>query len=244
MIDKILEVEGIQKLVQKEKVKYLLGDNMALLRWMKDQMMYKYFHVGIVDPPYGVGIGDMRLGTSSKAKKREYVMGKWDYEVPTLEYWYLLNYVCRDLIIWGGNYFTDMFGQVTKHDGKLDVIKPGRCFIVWDKKSRDLDFADCELALTTYDKNARIIEKARNLTAEDVNKRHPTQKPVYLYDYLHLNFVERNQRVLDTHGGSFNHAIAAIKNGVDLTIIDQEESYFRSGIGAAQDMLSKPRLMF
>ena len=40
------------------------------------------------------------------------------------------------------------------------------------------------------------------------------------------NFAEPGQRILDTHGGSMSHAIAAHKLGFDLTIIEKDPVYY------------------
>lgn len=227
------EVEGIVTIRHQNAQRFILGDNMALLRWIKQEMLFGYFHVGIVDPPYGISVGDMNLGATKNSKPRNFEMGKWDNAVPTQEYWDLLRYACRNIICWGGNYFTK----------ELDWA--GRCYIVWDKLNPNMSFAPSELALTTFDRNPIHIPCARNKSADEENeKRHPTQKPVYLYDKLHLDFVERGHKVLDTHGGSFNHAIAAFKNNVELTIIEREKSYFKSGLEAYAAAAIKPRLLF
>lgn len=220
------DVPGIEAIAPRKPVTFILGDNMQYLRWMKDNMKKGHFHCGIVDPPYAIEVGKMNLGATKDSKPRDYEMGNWDAEVPSQEYWDLLRYVCRDLIVWGGNYFTKEFDW------------SGRCFYVWDKKNNGMSFADCELALTTFDKNARVIPKSRALGDDDGSKRHPTHKPSYLYDYLHLQHDLKGKRVLDTHGGSFSHSIAAYKNGTDLTIMDREKSYFESGL-AAYDHVSQ-----
>ena len=268
-------IDGISSFVEKKHdsslhkpITIAHGDNMALLRYMKEEMMRNYFHIGIVDPPYGISVGDMKLGANKDSKPRSYEMGKWDNEVPSLEYWFLLSYVCKDLIIWGGNYFTGtnvaIYEIEYKNESKLytqditPIIKsnnenikkinfskgvvPGRCFYYWDKMNNGMSFADGELALTTLDKSARNILKSRNLMQQDGEKRHPTQKPSYLYDAIHLENNLQGKRVLDTHGGSFSHAIAAFRNKVELLIIDREESYYKSGLEAFEKEFSKARL--
>jgi len=225
------------EVVDKKPVTFILGDNMEYLRWCKKNMMFKYFHVGIVDPPYGISVGDMNLGSTQEQKKaKKYEMGEWDHEVPTQEYWELLWYCCRNLVIWGGNYFTNEIGKAD--------IPSGRCFIFWDKLQGYRMMAHGELALTTFDKNAVKIEHSRgHLTKEDGDRRHPTMKPVYLYDYIHLHFVDKMQRVLDTHGGSHTHAIAAGKNNVNLTIIERQKSYHDDGVKNYIEQIEfKPRL--
>ena len=231
-LEQLIDVEGIFNIQPRKNVTFIHGDNMSLLRWMKEEMMMGYFHVGIVDPPYGISVGSMNLGATKDSKPRKYEMGEWDSEIPTQEYWDLLKYVCRNVIVWGGNYFTKEFNWA------------GRCFYVWNKKNNGMSFADCELALTTFDKNARIIPKSRSLGADDGDKIHPTHKPSYLYDYLHLQHELRGKKVLDTHGGSFSHAIAAYKNGVNLTIIEKQKSYFDEGLKQYENASQKGRLNF
>lgn len=229
----LVDVPDLHELIEHRPVTFILGDNMQYLRWCKDNMKKGYFHVGIVDPPYAIEVGKMNLGATKDSKPRDYEMGNWDNAVPTQEYWDLLRYCCRELIVWGGNYFTKEFDW------------SGRCFYVWDKKNNGMSFADCELALTTFDKNARVIPKSRALTSDgDGEKRHPTHKPSYLYEYLHLQHELKGKRVLDTHGGSFSHAVAAYKENVNLTIIERQESYFRSGVANYKEASQKGRLLF
>lgn len=209
-------------------VTFLFGDNMILLRWLKDNMMKGKFHCGIVDPPYGISVGSMNLGDTKDSKPRNFKMGDWDNEIPTLEYWYLLRYACRNLVVWGGNYFTK------------ELPFAGRSFDVWDKLNENMSFAWGELALTDFDMLPSRIQAARTKKSDyhDGDKRHPTQKPVYVYDFQHLKYELKGKKVLDTHGGSFSHAIAAAKTGVELTIIDSERSYFDSGVKAYKETTS------
>lgn len=230
------ENSGIWKVQKLKPVTFLHADNMAFLRWMKSELMYKYFHLAIVDPPYGIDAGKLNFGSMAAERTDEWKeinRSTWDSEVPDQEYWDLLTYVSRNIIAWGGNYFTK----------ELDWS--GRCFGLWDKGTDKMSFAFGELALTTFDRNPFRIAKPRNSKGEDDgDKRHRTQKPVYIYDYLHLNFVEKNQRVLDTHGGSFTHAIAASKNNINLTIMDREERYFNDGVEAYKQGTVKGRFAF
>lgn len=220
------------EITQRDCVKFVLGDNMEFMRNLKEEGKYQCFDIGIVDPPYGISVGGMNLG-GTKDTIRDYKMGDWDGAIPTKEYFELLDYVCKDWIIWGGNYFVS------------ELTRNGRCFVVWDKLTRGLSFADGELALTTFDKSAFIIGEPRNKKRDDsTKKRHPTQKPVYLYDFLHLKFAEKGMRILDTHGGSHSHAIAAYKNNIELTIIERDRSYYDSGIQAFDQEFSKNRIRF
>ena len=217
----------IDNQVKKTSVLFLLGDNMKMLRWLKDNMMKGHFHCGIVDPPYGISVGDMKLGATKNSKPREYEMGNWDHETPTQEYWDLLRYACRNLIVWGGNYFTK------------EINFNGRSFDVWDKQNENMSFAWGELALTDYDMLPSRICAARNKASDyaDGKKRHPTQKPVYVYDFLHTKYDLKGKKVLDTHGGSHSHAIAAGKTGALLTIIERQDSYHKDGVKAYMETM-------
>lgn len=55
---------------------------------------------------------------------------------------------------------------------------------------------------------------------------HPTEKPIQLYKWLLQNYAFPNQRILDTHGGSMSHAIAAHDLKFDLTIIEKDKIYY------------------
>jgi len=75
-----------------------------------------------------------------------------------------------DFILWGGNYFTDF-------------LPPSSCWIVWDKRGdmSSNNFADCELAWTSFDKPARVYKQvwAGMIREGESEKRvHPTQKPI------------------------------------------------------------------
>lgn len=234
------------KIVEKYPVTFIHGDNMEFMRECREKMMWKHFHMGIVDPPYGIEVTTLNLGSTKDSKPKNYERGDWDSKPPEQEYWNLLWYLCRNIIVWGGNYFTSNFGRVTDlRSGEMTGIPNGRCFYVWDKYDRGKSFADGELALTTIDKNSRVIQQGRTKRgSNDGDKRHDTQKPVYLYDFIHIDNDLRGKKVLDTHGGSHTHAIAAYINNVKLTIIEKQESFHLSGIKAYEDASRKGRLIF
>jgi len=225
------ELDGIEKIVREDPVTFIHGDCMDFLRKCKEEMMFKHFHVGIVDVPYGINVGNMNLGSDKSSKPKNFEMGEWDAEVPTKEYWDLLEYCCRNIVAWGGNYITK------------EINWSGRCFVYWSKKQGYAVMAHGELALTTFDMNAVEFEHSRgHLQNQDEERRHPTQKPVRLYDFLHLKFCEKGQRILDTHGGSHSQAIAAARNNMKLTIIEKNKSYHDSGLESYKKSLVKKTL--
>jgi site-specific DNA-methyltransferase (adenine-specific) len=163
--------------------------NMDCMEYMR-QFPDKFFDLACVDPPYGIGAGKMTLG---KGKRKKYSAGKeWDSSIPDDEYFDELQRVSKEQIIWGGNYFD---------------LPPTKCFLIWDKKNDDRDFAECELAWTSLDSVARMFRmRPQNM---DGGKQHPTQKPIQLYRWIFKNYAQPGFKILDTHLGSGSSRIAA-----------------------------------
>jgi site-specific DNA-methyltransferase (adenine-specific) len=112
--------------------------NMDCMEGMK-QYPDKYFDLAIVDPPYGIGeSGKTNKSRSKLAKSKDYGNKDWDFDSPELPYFHELRRVSKNQIIWGANHFIH----------KIPYSSP--CWIVWDKVNGDNDFADCELAWTSF----------------------------------------------------------------------------------------------
>jgi len=175
----------------------------------------KHFDLAIVDPPYGIGASEMQMG---KGKNKQWEKGKgWDSKPPTMEYFDELWRVSRRQIIWGGNYFP------------MPAIGG---WIFWDKaRDKDVSFADGELAWTNFLTTLKkITVRYDGFIGADVERIHPTQKPVALYRALLENYAKPGQRVLDTHLGSGSHAIAAHYFGAHLTACEIDADYFAAAM--------------
>jgi site-specific DNA-methyltransferase (adenine-specific) len=180
------------------------GDCMEYMAGIAD----KGFDLAIVDPPYGLGDKKLTQGGTwaSKHKKGDCA---WDV-APSSDYFLELQRASKNWIVWGGNYFS--------HE-----LPAARCFIVW-RKLQMLGMhtmADCELALTSFDKNAKIWDG--NNAADRI---HPTQKPKELYDWLLHNYAKPEQRIFDTHLGSGSSAIAAYYFGCEFVGVELDPDYF------------------
>ena len=94
--------------------------------------------------------------------------------------------------------------------------------------SSDNDFADGELAWTSYSGALRKITKTWvGANAKDEAERiHPTQKPIYLYKWILDRFAREGFKVLDTHLGSGSIAVACWDMGFDLTAYEIDKEYF------------------
>ena len=134
--------------------------------------------------------------------------------VPTKEYFEELFRVSKNQIIWGGNYF-------------IDMLYPTRCFLIWDKKARMNTLADCEMAWTSFDKNAKIFTHVRNTSEKRI---HICQKPIALYEWIFTNYAQKGDKILDTHLGSGSSAIAAHKCGMEFVGCETNREYYESAL--------------
>jgi site-specific DNA-methyltransferase (adenine-specific) len=179
--------------------------NMELMARYPDN----YFELAIVDPPYGIDINSS--GTHFKEK---YDIKEWDKSTPSTEYFNELKRVSKNQIVWGGNYFLDRLGNC-------------KCFIIWDKKiAEDMSFAMCEMAWTSFKNGAKIYKN----TATQINRIHPTQKPVKLYEWLLMRYAKEGDKILDTHLGSGSIAIACHNLKFDLTACELDKEYYEASL--------------
>ena len=194
------------------------GDCMDYMRDYPDN----YFDLGCVDPPYGIGESADKE-SRNRVASNWYTPKSWDDKPPAPDYFDQLKRISKNQVIWGANHFIDNFPFMCNSP----------CWIVWDKQNGDSDFADCELAWTSFKTAVRRFrfQWAGMLQGNMKNKEfriHPTQKPRKLYDWLLANYAEPGQKVLDTHLGSGSSAIAAHYFGVDFVGIEIDEDYYKA----------------
>lgn len=192
--------------------------NMDCLHYMK-QCEDKQFDLAIVDPPYGININKQAQGKGGGvAKKIEYTKKDWDSNIPSKEYFAELKRISKNQIVWGGNYFIEMLDNTP-------------CFIVWDKDNGETDFADCELAWTSFNTSVRKIKwkwsgMLQQNMANKEKRIHPTQKPAKLYEWLLMNYAKEGNKIIDTHLGSGSIALACYDLKFDLVGIEIDNEYF------------------
>ncbi len=197
----------------------LNADCMEVMKHIRDGE----FELSCVDPPYGIGEnGDRNASRGKLAIAQNYkAFAGGDREPPSLEYFAELQRVSKNQIIWGANHFIDR------------IAKPSPCWIVWDKVTGNSDFADSELAWTSFKTAVRNFrfQWSGMLQGDMKNKEpriHPTQKPIKLYEWILTNYAKPGQRILDTHGGSMSSAIAAHYFGVDFVGCELDVDYFNA----------------
>lgn len=169
----------------------------------------KHFDLCIADPDYGL---DKKIsGGGTWAAKYKGFDGSLGGK-PSKDLIKELNRVSRNQIIWGGNYF-------------IDMLYPSRCFLVWDKKARLETLADCEMAWTSFDKNAKIFTHPRNTSEKRV---HICQKPIALYSWILDNYAKVGDKIFDPFLGSGSSRIAAYKKGFDFYACELDKEYYEA----------------
>ena len=177
----------------------------------------KYFDLSVVDPPYGIGEDGKKNHSRGKlAKTNKYLIKNWDRQKPDVTYFNELLRVSKNQIIWGGNYYG---------------LAGSSCWLVWDKINGKSDFADCELAWTSFSSSVRkfTYRWSGMLQGDMKNKElriHPTQKPIKLYDWIFTHYAKPGMRILDTHVGSGSSRISADKHGLDFIGYELDLDYW------------------
>lgn len=206
-----------------DKIEITNEDNMALMARYPDN----YFDLAIVDPPYGI-LNKTKRGRDHKFNMKEY--SQWDVK-PDNEYFDELFRVSKNQIIWGGNYFGQLWTRSPYNKG----------FIIWDKKQPETlnNFSMAEMAWSSLDKPSKIFEFS---VRKNSNKIHPTQKPVELYEWLLKMYAKQDDKILDTHLGSGSIAIACHDYGFELTACELDSEYFDKAIERIKNHVSQQKL--
>ena len=115
----------------------------------------------------------------------------------------------------------------------LDHLGAASCIIVWDKKRRGLDQADCEIAWTNLPGQSRIFEyKWNGMLQENMKSKeeriHPTQKPVMLYSWILSKFSKPGDKILDTHVGSASSLIACHRAGLEYWGFELDPVFYKA----------------
>ena len=183
----------------------------------------KYFSLCICDPPYGIG----ESGKTNKTRGKQAVAKDYksfhgdDLKSPDVEYFQELMRVSKNQIIWGANHYMSK------------IPYDSSCWIVWDKQNGETDFADCELAWTSFKTAVRKFEfrwqgmLQGNMKVKEI-RIHPTQKPVALYKWLLTNYAKEGDLILDTHVGSASSLIACHELGFDAVGFELDPDYYNA----------------
>lgn len=195
----------------------------ALMAGVKADMVF-------TDPPYGIDVGNQSQGKGGGiAKKINYGVNEWDKDIPYEAINVALSF-SDCCVLWGANYYADR-------------LPPSSCWIVWDKDNGETDFADVELAWTSYKKAARLVKwKWAGMLQQDMKNKekrvHPTQKPVALAEWTFDKF-SAGATVLDLFGGSGSTLIACEKTGRIARLMELDPRYVDVIVKRWQDFTGK-----
>lgn len=194
--------------------------NMDCMDGMKE-FPDKYFDLAVVDPPYGIGESGEKNHTRGKmAMAKDYKpFDGIDLKAPDKKYFDELLRVSKNQIIFGANHFISRMPY------------DSHCWIVWDKDNGETDFADCELAWTSFDTAVRKFKyRWQGMLQENMKNKefriHPTQKPKALYDWIFSRYAERGMKFLDTHVGSASSLMAAHDAGLQYVGFEKDKYYY------------------
>ena len=189
-----------------------------------------HFDLAIVDPPYREKNSPPKHKRLYKSLERHKSYGNYattrltqkkvfmsDWKKPKQDFFDELFRVSKNQIVWGANNY-------------MDYLPNTNCYVVWAKHQPLPQYADCELAWTSFSKPAKVFDFLIHKSTAN-NKAtggiiHPTQKSVKLYEYLLNTFSEKGQKILDTHLGSGSIGIACHNFGCDLVGIEIDQDYY------------------
>lgn len=185
----------------------------------------------LTDAPYGISVvqnkqvgggGNLHFNketsnTYIKSSTYKEIKGDETTETARLNY-EIIKDISKNQILFGGNYFTDF-------------LPPKACWCIWDKENTG-NFADVEMAWTSFDKGAKLYKWLWNglcrkgeRSIEGKTRVHPTQKPVGLMAEILKDFTTENNTILDCFGGSGSTLIACEQINRKCFMMEYEAHY-------------------
>ena len=164
----------------------------------------------LTDPPYGLGekLRGGKTGMMGGCFNDMVDLG-WDVR-PRPEVIRMMINAANDYVIWGGNYF-------------CESLHGAQCVLVWDKMNGTNPMADCEIAMTSFSKGARMFSR-HHFSNGCRGKSHPTQKPLPVMQWC-LALVPDAVTILDPFMGSGTTLVAAKLEGRKAIGIEISEKY-------------------
>lgn len=198
-------------------IELINGDCLIEMKKIPD----KSIDLVLTDPPYGKqwargknGIGEL------KEQNEKFENVSWDKAIPTKEVFSEMFRISKNQIIFGGNYFTDF-------------LPPSNCWIVWDKLGdlklgKQIPFAHCELAWTSFKKTVRKYTLRSQGFIKDTKdiRVHPTQKPSELFNWIIRDFSQEKELICDPFMGSGTTGVACKELGRNFIGIEIDKSYY------------------
>ena len=170
------------------------------------------FDLLLTDLPYGLG----KLWAGGTWARRGQYNGsapQFDENVISQDLLELIIHKGKQAIIWGGNYYR---------------LPASRCWLIWDKGTRNFTLADGELAWTNLNRCVRIFSGIGRIQNTPDGRFHPTQKPVTLMQWC-IQQASSVQTILDPFAGSCSSLVAAKQLGIRAIGIELNEAWCEAG---------------
>ena len=200
----MIEIESITNTI-------INDDCMNILKQLPD----KCVDLVLTDPPYGINISN-NIGRRKGDKHSDYKKCDWDNEAPKKEVFNEIIRVSKNQIIWGANHFIN------------NIPFNSSCWLVWDKLfSEDVSFASCELAYTSF---KSVVKRYRLSSQQGIERFHPTQKPLKLFEMILNDYSNGNDLVLDCFSGSGTTAVACHNLKRRFICIEKDKDYYKKSV--------------
>lgn len=181
---------------------------------MNDQVMDCVY----TDPPYGINLlTNNKRSVGSGSQEYSPIIGDDSIDAARDSYNLCKALKIDKMLFWGGNHYSE-------------CLPSSKCWIVWYKMTEGMhiDFADCELAWTNLDDQARVFHHMWTGFCKDSEREekriHPTQKPIKLATEI-FEFFDFGKNVLDLFGGSGSTLIACEKSNRTCFMMEMSEFY-------------------
>jgi len=194
--------------------KIIQGDCLEVMRQMPD----KCVDLVLTDPPYGIGEAAGKNKSRGKlAIAKDFGNAEWDNKIPPKAAFDEMRRISHNQVIFGGNYFASF-------------LPNSSCWIVWDKQNGESDFADCELAWTSFPSAVRrIFYRWAGMLQENMKEKeqrvHPTQKPMPVMRWILERYAKKDQTIFDPYCGSGTTMVAAEELEMPWCGVDQSKEY-------------------
>lgn len=103
------------------------------------------------------------------------------------------------------------------------------------------NYSDGELAWTSFD---RVLKEYTKRSEQGGKRFHPTQKPIGLYNFILQNYANPGDKIIDTHLGSGNIAVACHYKGFDLTASEIDTEYFNKAMNNIRNRTAQVQFSF
>lgn len=185
----------------------------------------------VTDPPYGINENSKKVASREKlAEPKNY--GEFEWDTQPASDWHIaaIRQSSDHQIIFGGNFMK---------------LPPASCWLIWDKENSG-DFADAEMAWTNLPKATRLIRYMWNgmiRKERDVQREHPTQKPVEVMRWCVGHLPDGVQTICDPFMGSGTTGVAAARAGIAFTGMEIDKRYFDIACRRIEEAQRQPDML-